>query len=361
MLSPPDGPVLKNGELYGFFPKGKILARSTGFSWFVDLKPMDSATMSYDVYFQPGFDFTYGGKLPGLAGFDAPRGCSHLTRTRGWSHRLMWQKHGGMVTYGYYPSKPQSIRCGENWKWNQGVQTGRWHNIRIFVAINTAGVANGVSKAWLDGRLVLDKRNIMYRFVDKPEYTINKAYITTYVGGSSVAMFAPDHDQHIKFDNFNIWSGQCDTSTPPPLPANTYTKFHNLDQPFLGDIAVVVARNSSCEKSCDNTRGCEVFTVFRGKCYLKRLVAAPVSRLPIGRDAFTLFAQNCGTPGKQCCFGTSCDGALACASGTCIDTSANVVDQSDLTCGTPGQQCCGIAGDCDEDLICQHTTCQEGE
>lgn len=340
---------VRNGELFGYFPKGKILAEASGFSWFVELTPMDSATMSYDVYFEPGFDFSYGGKLSGLAGLDAPRGCSTVSDTRGWSQRLMWQKGGGMITYAYYPKKSVAIRCGENWKWNSAVQTGRWHNIRMFVQINTAGVANGISKAWLDGKLVLDKRDVMYRMIDKPEYTITKAYITTYVGGSSVEMFAPDHDQWIKFDNFKVWKGSCTPFDPAPVVSEVYTRFDNLDQPYLGDMVNVKIGNegvSGCYRICDGTPGCVMFTVYNGKCYLKRLVAAPIKK-----DGFTLYARGCGTSGKQCCFGTSCAGNLTCASGTCIDTKANVAVQS--SCGTLGEECCGFYGDCDEELVCK--------
>ena len=57
---------------------------------------------------------------------------------------------------------------------------------------------NGITKAWLDGKLVLDKRDITFRYDARDEYTITRAYFTTYVGGSSVADFAPKKDQWIK-------------------------------------------------------------------------------------------------------------------------------------------------------------------
>ena len=342
-------PRVKDGALYGYFPEGKILGKSGGFSWFTELEPMESATMSYDVYFEAGFDFTRGGKLPGLAGHDAPRGCSTVNDTRGWSHRLMWQENGGMVTYAYYPSKSRAIRCGENWKWSAGVVAGRWHNIRMYVGINTAGVPNGVSKAWLDGKLVLDKRDVMYRAVDRPEYTVTKAYMTTYVGGSSVEMFAPDHDQWIKFDNFNIWRGSCS----PAIPAEVYTKFEGVDQPLAGDIGTVAMGHHGvpeCRRRCEGTPGCDMFTVYNGTCYLKRFVSAPVRRA-----ACTLYARGCGKAGGRCCFGTSCEGSLSCASGTCVDVNADVAVQS--SCGVRGGACCGFYKDCDEDLQCLGGIC----
>jgi hypothetical protein len=59
-----------------------------------------------------------------------------------------------MVTYTYYPDKPSSIRCGEDWKWSKKVQAGKWYHIRMWIKLNTAGVKNGEFKAWLDGEQV---------------------------------------------------------------------------------------------------------------------------------------------------------------------------------------------------------------
>lgn len=213
VLGPEGSAKVGNGTLTGHFPKGQILGEVSGFTWFAILTPLKEASMSYDVFFEPGFDWTYGGKLPGFCGGDCVRGCSAVSKTRGWSTRLMWQRRGGMITYAYYPDKA-TARCGEAWGWSQGVTDGKWHNIRVYARINTPGVADGISSAWLDGHLVLNKTDIMYRYVDDAEHTITKAYITTYVGGSSVEDFAPDHDQTIKFDNFHVWAGACAQADP---------------------------------------------------------------------------------------------------------------------------------------------------
>jgi hypothetical protein len=59
-----------------------------------------------------------------------------------------------MVTYAYYPDKPKSIRCGEDWKWSKGVESGKWHHIRMWSKLNTPGEPDGEFKAWLDGEEV---------------------------------------------------------------------------------------------------------------------------------------------------------------------------------------------------------------
>jgi len=193
---------------------------------------MRVATMEYDVFFMPGYDWTYGGKLPGLCGYDCPVGCSTVAPDRGWSNRLMWRSNGRMVTYTYYPDKPKVWRCGEDWNWSKGVVGGKWYTIRMTVKMNTpgaqladwpikppndavvehcgrAGVADGESKAWLDGVQVVDRKNIKWTYKSDPKYGITRAYLTTYVGGSTVSMFAPDQDQYIKCgsgsDNWRQW------------------------------------------------------------------------------------------------------------------------------------------------------------
>ena len=107
----------------------------------------------------------------------------------------MWREGGRMATYAYYPDKPASIRCGEDWLWSKKVQSNKWHHIRMWVKLNTPGQKNGEFKAWLDGKQVLHRTGIPYRY--KSQFKISRAYITTYCGGSSRSVFAPKQDQSI--------------------------------------------------------------------------------------------------------------------------------------------------------------------
>ena len=131
------------------------------------------------------------------------------------------------VTYAYYPDKPKSIRCGEDWKWSQGFKANKWHHIRMWAKLNTGSNKNGEFKAWLDGKQVLHRKGIRYRYNTK--FDISRSYITTYAGGSSVAMFAPKKDQYIWFDDFESWVGggkspcglkSSNTSPRNPPPRN---------------------------------------------------------------------------------------------------------------------------------------------
>lgn len=83
-----------------------------------------------------------------------PVGCSSVSKDRGFSTRLMWRKNGAIVTYAYYPDKPSSIRCGEDWRWSKSLDSGKWHSIKMWIKLNSGTNKNGEFKAWLDGAQV---------------------------------------------------------------------------------------------------------------------------------------------------------------------------------------------------------------
>lgn len=229
---------------------GKITGKESGFTWY-SMLPEESMeySMQYKVKFMDGFDWTRGGKLPGLCGGGArtpltlclchstgrmrcwrvtsayrrcadgggrgsfcPVGCSKVSKDRGFSMRLMWRQDGAIATYAYYPDKPDSVHCGEDWLWSKKLRAGKWHTIRMYAKLNTVtgddAKEDGVFKAYLDGKLVLEKTGIRYRYDEK--FLISRAYITTYVGGSSRKLFAPQQDQH-------VWCAH-DCTWPPALP-----------------------------------------------------------------------------------------------------------------------------------------------
>jgi len=64
----------------------------------------------------------------------------------------------------------------------------------------------------------------------------------------------------------------------------------------------------------------------------------------------------CGEIGLKCCPGGVCLGeSLACASGSCVDVTSDVLDQT--TCGLEATPCCGYYEDCDEELLCLEGVC----
>ena len=77
--------------------------------------PGKAYTLTYDVYFEPGFDFAKGGKLPGLAALGFDSGCTEDGNAKrsgtNWSVRLMWRANGRVELYSYDQTRP-SGSCG---------------------------------------------------------------------------------------------------------------------------------------------------------------------------------------------------------------------------------------------------------
>lgn len=77
--------------------------------------PGKAYTLTYDVYFEPGFDFAKGGKLPGLAALGFDSGCTEDGSVKrsgtNWSVRLMWRANGRVELYSYDQTRP-SGSCG---------------------------------------------------------------------------------------------------------------------------------------------------------------------------------------------------------------------------------------------------------
>ncbi len=77
--------------------------------------PSKAYTLSYRLYFEPGFDFAKGGKLPGLAAAAFDSGCSEdgnaNRQPSNWSERLMWRANGRLQLYSYDQSRA-SGSCG---------------------------------------------------------------------------------------------------------------------------------------------------------------------------------------------------------------------------------------------------------
>ena len=124
------------------------------------LDPNHAYTLSYNVYFEPGFDFAKGGKLPGLSANDFDSGCTedgNVKRTpQRWSERVMWRENGRVELYSYDQSRP-SGNCGIDelvdalpgdpaYEYPEVVpgngnsvfrfQTGVWYTITLSVAVN---------------------------------------------------------------------------------------------------------------------------------------------------------------------------------------------------------------------------------
>jgi hypothetical protein len=153
-----------------------------------------------------------GGKLPGFAGTygRAGWGMRKSTGTDGWSMRggffvrpsgaNPYRNHTSIGTYAYHADTSEP--SGEPWRWPFGrlgaLENNRWYSIEQHFKVNTPGKRDGVLRAWVDGRLVFERKGIRVR--DVPELKVEGVWFNVYHGG-----IAPSpRDMHLYIDNVVI-------------------------------------------------------------------------------------------------------------------------------------------------------------
>ena len=191
-------------------------------------KVADTMWSAYDIFFEDGFEFQLGGKLPGLCGGKCYTGDTMPLTGDGWSARIMWRKEGNAVQLIYFMG--QISNFGDDFKWDLGgtapqkqFSTGKWHRIVNKVTMNTVtvpgnGDKNGRVQAWLDGELALDVDTLHLRDYDTVH--VDKFYLSTFHGGST-AQWSPTHDCFIRFDNFAISTDSIAVTANAPDTSST--------------------------------------------------------------------------------------------------------------------------------------------
>jgi len=79
----------------------------------------------------------------------------------------------------------QNVPIGETaTRWSSFIfRDATWYCLETMEQLNTPGVANGLQRAWVDGRLVMDLNNVPYRAAgDNSLYVNNRMYRQTGVG-----------------------------------------------------------------------------------------------------------------------------------------------------------------------------------
>lgn len=160
--------------------------------------------LAYRLRFPEGFDFVKGGKLPGLYGGQAPRGCAAADLAAGFSARLMWRSGGAGELYLYAPGR--KLRCGESvGRGSFRFTPGRWTQIAEEVAVNTPGQSDGSIRVWVDGQLVIERTDLDVR--EQPQTGVDGLLFSTFFGGSDPSWASP-RDQSAEFGGFTIWDGR---------------------------------------------------------------------------------------------------------------------------------------------------------
>ncbi|MCA9195762.1 MAG: hypothetical protein KDB03_28530 [Planctomycetales bacterium] len=85
--------------------------------------------------------------------------------TDGWSARGLFkgQKNGRTPIGFYCYHADMRGKYGDNWVWEDngftGLENNRWYSVEQHVRLNTPGKNDGVLRAWVDDKLVLNQAN----------------------------------------------------------------------------------------------------------------------------------------------------------------------------------------------------------
>lgn len=170
---------------------------------------LDQATLTFDVMFEQGFQFTLGGKLHGL-GPSNPRTGGAAPRADRWAARLMFNQHGRVSTF---LSDQDTIGSAAGDSSVIGLfQPGRWYRIVVQVSLNDVGQHNGFARLWVDGVNVASTWNRAIRGTAHNDARIRNFMFSTFHGGGSPPYAPVDEDGNYttvfaKYDNFRVYDG----------------------------------------------------------------------------------------------------------------------------------------------------------
>lgn len=160
--------------------------------------PAREAVWAFDVFFDKGWDWSKGGKIGGLfVGHGAASGYEHSPT--GSSHRIMWQRDGGAISYVYPPSglkqeDPALKDDGHGIGYFRDVfpagtlKVGQWNAVELGIRLNSFSGgkpnADGVAFLKINGRSAF-KNDI--RWARSPDLQISNVTFNTFFGGPDPA------------------------------------------------------------------------------------------------------------------------------------------------------------------------------
>jgi len=219
----PDGTL----SMEAIFNKGSVSPGHTptsgGFTLYslgpTDLSKGTEVTFSYSAYFEQGFEFNLGGKMPGLYGGinnEVATQCSGGNHNPAcWSTRLMWRENGLGELYAYLPQIPSNTvafantppKTVSNEAYGDSVgrgaftwATGEWTRVAQRVKLNDIGSANGEIEVYANGQSVIKVSGLTFR--TDPNSLVRGAQIQTFFGGHT-AIWASPKTQRAYFKDFS--------------------------------------------------------------------------------------------------------------------------------------------------------------
>jgi hypothetical protein len=93
-----------------------------------------------------------------------------------------------------------------------------WHHVEVYAQLNSVvggiGQTNGVLRYWLDGAIIIDQSNVIFRTGANSNLAFNQFVIAPYIGDGSPV------DQKFWIDNLTLATSRVTDLVPPAPPQN---------------------------------------------------------------------------------------------------------------------------------------------
>lgn len=172
-------------------PRNQKRRGGVGFEWRPRVLPAGAthACLTYNVKLPEDFEFGQLGTLPGLFGAP-PEGAPKPKADTGgrFATRYVWRESGAAEVNtrlaGQIETMGDVIERGKI-----RLPRGEWVRLEQEVALNTPGQTDGILRVWVDGRLVVDRRNMPFR--DDETTSIAGVTVDVHFGGQGPGGAAP--------------------------------------------------------------------------------------------------------------------------------------------------------------------------
>lgn len=200
------------------------------YSVLTDLGGWDELYFSYNIYFEDGFDWKLGGKLPGLGVMPDFEGFNGPKENDGSICMMMWQADGKIKWYNYF-HEDFDYKYGRGPVIPAAFTTGRWFNITIRLVNSSPWAKDGLCEVFFDGILNHQMRNIRTR--EEADKYINVLRMNTFQGGGDKS-YAPSVSKNMWIDDMELFYFTGDST--PELPIGNITSQPNRDiTPYLSN------------------------------------------------------------------------------------------------------------------------------
>jgi|GEM_PF-4824485 len=167
------------------------------------IKPRANLWLEYLVYFDgegSDYEWTTGGKLPGVSGGKGYTGGESARTGDGFSARMMFGQNGRLFAYVYHSNMTGIYGETMGILADNVLKQKKWNRVRIYYSMNTKDNHDGSMAVWVNGRPI--GRNDRIQFCSK-ECQIDKFLLVSFHGGQTPD-YKPTKNQKIRFKWFYL-------------------------------------------------------------------------------------------------------------------------------------------------------------